>query len=118
MIFHINNIWRQAYSLYTDSYKYELTPAEIAENEKENMDFFISTPEEDLLRSHYLPGKEDDKDAFLTSSQMVQFLSQKCENTIRINPVVLGRILSKNGYAKISHRANNIALKGYYVKWV
>lgn len=112
----INNIWRQAYSLYSDLFKYELTPEEILENEKENMEFFISTPEEDLLRSHYLPGKEDDKDEFLTSSQMVQFLTQKCENTIRINPVVLGRILSKNGYARISHRLNNVAQKGYYVK--
>ncbi len=114
----INNIWRQAYSLYIDSYKYELTPAEIAENEKENMDFFISTPEEDLLRSHYLPGKEDDKDAFLTSTQIVQFLTEKCNHTIKLNPTTLGRILSKNGYAKSCHRVNNIPSKGYYIKWV
>jgi predicted P-loop ATPase len=113
----INRVWAQAYSLFkTPGYKYDLDYNEIAENEAANERFFVNTPEEDLLKKMYSPGTEKNQDAFLTATDIQQKMQEACNNVLKLNSVVLGRILHKNRFVKVSKRyPNQQTIKGYHV---
>lgn len=114
----VNDIWRQAYSLYKNGFKHDLTPAEIHENELANNQFFISSPEQDLLLKFYTPGTKEKCDRFMTTTDILQRLQEGCNNAIKINSITLGRILTKCNFEKGTFRVNSEPTKGYYMNFL
>lgn len=114
----INRIWAQAFLLYNTGFKYELTAEEIADNEIANDKFFMSSPEEDLLQKMFLPGLHAKHDSFMTTTDILKKLQEGCNNAVKINPVVLGRIMQKNHFIKSTQRIDNVPVKGYFVDFI
>lgn len=114
----INRIWAQAYHLYNNGFKYEMTFEEIADNERANDKFFMSSPEEDLLQKMFMPGLHSKHDSFMTTTDILKKLQEGCNNAVKINPVVLGRIMQKNHFIKSTQRIENVPVKGYFVNFI
>jgi len=113
---NIDDIWRQAYSLFKNGFAYELTPDEIKENEHINQAFQVNTVELELIQKHFEPGTDDDW--FLTSSDIKGKLNEiyPLEKT-NINNI--GKALKILGFIRISKRTgSNFPVKGYYVKQI
>lgn len=112
----INNIWKQAYSLFKSGYKYELTLDEISENERANLLFQVSTPEMELIQKEFEPGTKEDHTHFFTATDILTMLSEKFKN-IKLAPTNVGKALKLLGFEKISKRVDQFPIKGYYIKF-
>lgn len=115
---NIDDIWRQAYTLYLSGFNYELTPNEITENELANRNFMVRTLEMELIQKYYEVGSKDDsKSNFLTSSDIVEnFKLLGITGATNVNNI--GKALKVLGYKKESvrnHKGNAYPIKGYYV---
>lgn len=73
---NIDDVWRQAYSLYVSGFPCDVTTEEVKENEMENRAFTIVTTEMELVMKYYLPGTKEDHDIFKTATEI--------ENAIRV----------------------------------
>ena len=56
----INIAWSQAYQLWKTNFTYELSSAEIQENEQVNNQYKLSSPELELILKHFIPGTKDE----------------------------------------------------------
>jgi predicted P-loop ATPase len=115
----INLVWAQAYSLLISGFKYELTPEEITENENANADYRITTAEQELIQSYFLPCKKDDLGSMFKTSTDIKILLQEKHPSERLNTTTVGKALTVLGHVKCSVRPNGIdnPIKGYYVAW-
>lgn len=112
----INDIWRQAYSLYLRGFVYQLSLEEIAENETINKTFLINTPEMDLIPKYFKPATRENNDAFLTSTDILSHISIANSN-IKCNSYLVGKALKILGFTK-SSKYNDLtqqSVKGYFV---
>ena len=110
----INDIWRQAFTLYKSGFRYELTAEEIRENESVNQQYQITTPEIELIQKYYTPGTKDEHEKFYQATDFVIFLSEKCPG-IKINQNNVGKALKILGYERSTKRNDKYPVKGYYV---
>jgi predicted nucleic acid-binding Zn ribbon protein len=121
--FDINDIWRQAYYLFQNGYKYNLTRDEIQKNEDRNIDFLNLPPEYDLINQMYSPGTPEKAgktyDVFYTATDFMNALHDQTRGSIKLNIIRLGKVLRKLGFKRISKRTEGNAnpIKGYYVKF-
>jgi predicted P-loop ATPase/shikimate kinase len=112
----IKNIWSQAYSLFKNGFKYELTPEEIKENEDINRQYRITTAEQELIQEKYFPGDKNDFDSvFFTATDIKQKL--EADNLLsKINHVNIGKALKVLGFKQDQKFNGQYQVKGYYVK--
>ncbi len=113
----INKIWSQAYHLYKNGFKYEMTPDEISENEISNANHRIITTEQELINASFDPGtKNDPMSIFKTATHIKLMLNEKYP-TERLNPNAIGKSLKILGFSKVSDKPPNSlhSIKGYYV---
>jgi len=83
---NIDDVWRQAYSLYKSGFKYELTAEEIRENELANRQYQVTTVEMEWIQKTIL--REAKK-------SMMLFIKQLISSTIyRRNTPMPARTLS------------------------
>ncbi|MCE3228470.1 MAG: virulence-associated family protein [Bacteroidetes bacterium] len=102
-VIDINKIWAQAYSLFKNKFKYELTSTEIAENETVNQSFQITTAEMDLIQKYYQPGTKDDSTFYWTTTEILCHLN-RLHPEIRLTPINLGKALKLLGFERQSRR--------------
>jgi len=114
--FNIDDIWRQAYSLYKTGFKYELTIEEIQENETINSKYQVNTPEIELIQKNYYPGTKEEHDAFYQATDFLINLSEKCTSA-RLNLNNIGKALKLLGFEKTNKRADKFPVKGYYIRF-
>lgn len=98
----INRVWAQAYYLWKKGFKYELTLSEIAENEVRNQKHMITTIEQQLIQSCFLPfnpNVEISDHYFKTATDIKMIMTAKApfEKTNLNN---IGKALKKLGYQK------------------
>lgn len=111
----INDIWRQAYSLFRSGYKYDLTPEEIEENEKANSAYQIITEEQELIQKLYEPATKERHDAFVQASDIRLALSERFSFSKTSN-VNIGKALKMLKFKRHSARNDKYPIKGYYVR--
>jgi len=119
---NINKVWAQAYHLYRNGETYDLTMEEIAENELANNEFLNLPSEYDLIQMYYSPGNLKDHDGFYTSTDFINELNIHTRNNVKLNNVVIGKILGLLKFEKSSGYVTTVAnrpkhvTKGYYIK--
>jgi len=115
----INVVWAQAYRLYRSDFKYEMTPAEIKENEHSNNQHTTFTVEMELMQKYFFPGTKEEHDQFYTASDMAEHLTTKVEGKLKINPVEIGKAMKMLGFDQVQirgHGNQRFPVKGYYIK--
>jgi Zn ribbon nucleic-acid-binding protein len=112
----INNIWKQAYSLFKSGFRYELTPEEIRENEKANSSYQIISEEQELIQKTLSPSTKEHAQEFMASSDIKAYLTEKFP-FCRLNIINIGKALKILGFKKESHRKEYIEypIKGYFL---
>lgn len=113
---NIDDIWRQAFSLYKSGFKYELTPDEIQANELANRQYQETTPELELIQKNYAPGSKEQHDAFYQATDFLNNLTEKCP-TARLNLNNIGKALKILGYERATKRSDKYPIKGYFIKF-
>jgi predicted P-loop ATPase len=116
----INAVWAQAYYLYRTGFKYEMTPAEIKENEISNNEHTTFTVEMELIQKYYSPGTNDDFQQFYTATELTEILTTNIEGKLKINPVEVGKALKILGFEQVQRRGHEnqkYPVKGYLIKY-
>ncbi len=111
----INIAWSQAYQLWQSNYSYELSSAEIEENELINNQYKISTPELELILKYFTPGTKDEYQYFWTASELLNYLLEQNTIRIRLSIINLGKALKMAGFTQGQKRMENFPVKGYYI---
>jgi predicted P-loop ATPase len=111
----INLIWKQAYTLYKNSFHYQLTIDEIKENEIANSEFIIDTLEAQLIKKYYKPSdKANGK--FVDASDVMKYITEQNSHA-KLNVRSIGKAMKFLGFKKSSNYDNSFgySTKGYYV---
>ena len=114
----INLVWSQAYYLFKSGFKYQLNEDEVNENDKQNKDFQISTPEMELIQQNYSPGTKELHEVFYTASDLQHNLMKKYENNVKLNINNIGKALKILGFEKSQKFIGVYQVKGYYLNIV
>lgn len=113
----IDNIWKEAFTLYKNGFEYQLTPSEIKENEVANSKFYTSTDEINFINKYFEPSTQEDKGEFLTSTDIGDDIASR-HHQFKSNPKVIGKALKALGYERVTKYAAKEAkytIWGYYV---
>ena len=113
----IDLVWAQAYDLYKNKFPYELTAAEIEENEQENKKHQRLTLEMDLIQRYYYPGTKTDSDAFYTASDFMKYLPEKLGASIKTTVENIGKALKSLNFEQANKFNGVYSVKGYYIKY-
>lgn len=116
----IDKVWSQAYQLYLNGFKYEMTPEEISENEKSNTLHTNFSMEMELIQKYYSPGTKEQHDQFYTASDIVENLVTNTDGKVRVSSVEVGKALKMLGFEqnqKRNHDNNRFPVKGYYINY-
>ena len=115
----INSIWAQAYHLYKNGFKYELTPSEIAENETVNANHRIITTEQELIQATFAPSSKNALGSiFKCATEIKIILAEKYPTEKLSNLNNIGKALRVLGFQKESSKIETdkpYPIKGYYV---
>lgn len=121
---NIDNIWSQAYSLsLDDTFKEEMTIAEIKQNETNNEKFFVADSVTEIIQKELEVGIKN-KDDFMTSTDILEYLGTLQSSYLNLLKNVsvdkLGRSLSQMKFIKSSGvkmvNKKQVSCYGYYVK--
>jgi len=124
----INKVWAQAYHLFKETdFNYQLTPAEIEENEKANKTFLIRSPEMELIQKYFTPATKQEYDKqvgndeihFRTATEILTEINQKNMGNIKLNAINVGKSLKILGFKQYPIYKNDIGIsvKGYFAKY-
>jgi predicted P-loop ATPase len=113
----IDQLWSQAYSLFTEGFQYELTSAEIADNEHSNEGHQKLSAEFELIQKYYTPGTKSDHTEFLSLTD-IESRIQSNEPKLKIIRENLSKALIQIGFEPMQSRnpRRNYPYRGYYVK--
>ena len=123
----INRVWAQAYYIFKQGkqvFDYNLSLAEIKENDRANEQHMIFPPEYDLIKENYSPAEATDKEAeFFTATDFVNDCARRVNGSIKLNPERMGRVLRKLGFKRVNGYKNkngkqitDYQVRGYYFK--
>jgi len=113
---NIDDVWRQAYTLYKTGFKYELTADEIESNEKANQQYQVTTTEIELIQKHYTPGTKELHDAFYQATDFLTNLVEKYP-AARLNTSSIGKALKLLGFERVCKRSDKYPVKGYFMQF-
>lgn len=127
----INKVWAQAYHLFKETnFDYQLTPAEIEENEQANKTFLIRSPEMELIQRYMVPATKEDYETwqlkktgpevfFKTSTDILTELNAKSSASLKLSSVNVGKSLKILGFVQQSQYQSEagISKKGYYLTY-
>lgn len=112
----INQVWAQAYSLYIQGFKCQLTKEEVEQNEKRNKKFQVLSMEIELIQKYFRPDPKKSPINFTTSSEMVISLMNLIQG-YKPTTVRVGQALSYLKYERLSfyNEKNGQSRYGYFV---
>ena len=113
----IDDIWRQAYSLFKSKFSFELTTKEENEIQKLNKQFQFYSPERELILELFEPVEKEDSADCLPASAIEKELKQKFPE-FRLSSQIIGKELTFLGFKKGRYKEeiNGYMNVGYYVK--
>ncbi len=97
---NINKVWSQAYHLFKTNFSCDLTPEEIKENEENNRQFQITTSEFELIHKYLSPASRESSDCFMTSTEILIYISEQTFGRIKLNNINVGRALKMLSFAR------------------
>lgn len=114
----IDDVWSQAYTLFKQGFKYELSPEEIADNEKANSTYQIITDEQELIHKTYEPADQHTSTIFFQASDIKLSLLEKYPFA-KLSNVNIGKALKILGFKRESKRNDKFdyPIKGYYLNF-
>ncbi len=116
--FSIDELWSQAYTLYKEGFKYQLTGNEVIENELVNSNFMKQPPEAEIINRHFIPGTKDNHDYFLTSTDLANLIGTLFQIK-NVSVVRAGQSMNYLGFERKTHYKKNLkkshSIYGYYV---
>lgn len=115
---NINDVWRQAYTLYKEGFYYQLTLEEVAENESVNRKYQIETPEMQLIQKLFTPaGKNENGAVFLCATEVLKEITQ-ANPYVKFTSQAVGRALTLLGFRKETcyNEKAGYSTKGYFMK--
>ena len=113
----IDNVWAQAYSLFKNGFRYDMTREEQEENERANRGRFVQTNEYLLLATMVPVPKPEmtEKDmVFMTTTTVEAYLLQKNAG-MRISGLAVGKAMRQIGYPRVKKRLNGASVWCYGV---
>ena len=113
----IDDIWKEAYTLYKNGFEYQLTQSEIKENELANSKFYTSTDEINFINKYFEPSTQEDNGEFLTSTDIGDEIAHR-HHQFKSNPKVIGKALKALGFERVTKygaRDAKYTIWGYYV---
>jgi len=115
--FNIDDIWRQAYTLFKEGFQYQLTPSEIKENEISNNKHLVASQELHLIKEYFEVPKNDEYAENYTSTQIMNHILQKMPYA-KINLFKIGKVMTSFGYEKATKYRSDKgqSIWGYKVK--
>lgn len=116
---NIDDVWKQAYTLFKQGFKYELTPREIAENEVANKTFQITSEEQELIQKNYSPATKEKHNVFYQATDIRLALLEKYP-AIRLNKIMIGKAMKSLGFKQEQKVKDGMdyQVKGYYVNFI
>lgn len=115
----INQVYAQAFSLYSNGFRHWFNQEEIKEINQNNEQYQLRSPEEELLLTWFEPAEKDKAQYFFNTTQIAQILSTRANMNITESSIrKLGMALKKHGFVKISKNKTYvypIVLKEYEV---
>lgn len=115
----INIVWSQAYQLYKEGFKCELSVNEILENEQINKSFTQVTPEQELLNKYFQATTKEEGGVFMTATEILNKIGLETSSHVRLNVNNLGKALVFSGFERVQERQHNgqaHPVHGYFVK--
>jgi len=106
---NIDDVYSQAYFLYKKNIDINMNSKEIAEMNSQNREYFMHYVELDLIQKYLLPGVQSSEGDFMTTTDILMYLQEFTNNTVKLNPITLGKCLKfmnfdkcKNGHDRTS----------------
>ena len=99
----ISKVFSQAFALYKSGFKFWFDPEEAQEINRNNEQFLLYSPEEELLLANFSPISLSKARRFLTSSQIISEVSENSSCSLSLNlgsRIRMGLALKKNGFEK------------------
>lgn len=110
----IDKVYAQArHLLKSGTYIYEMTAAEIEENNKRNRAFYTPTLEQIMVDKFFTPSESREDRNFFTSTQIVSKILDYTDGKVRITPVGVGKALKYLGYERVKH--SKFQAYGYFI---
>ena len=112
----IDNLWKQAYTLYKIGFDYQLSLDEVKENEIANSKFLIDTLEAQFIKKYYRPADKMNG-VFVDATDIMNYINQRNIN-IKLNIRSIGKAMKVLGFVKSSKyiAENSYSVKGYFVE--
>ena len=99
----ISRVFSQAFAIYKSGFKFWFDPEEAQEINRNNEQFLLYSPEEELLLANFSPVALSKAKRFLTSSQIIAEVSENSACSLGLNlgsTIRMGLALKKNGFEK------------------
>ena len=110
---NIDQVYSQAYSLYkSKAFEYDMTIEDIAMIQERNKSYEFLTTERELIETYFQPAREKEEYNFRTATDITMRLSTIVLNTVKINPVQIGKALTALGYEITKNKKKR---KGYFI---
>lgn len=115
-------MWAQAYHLFKNGFDYQLTTAELRENDSRNELFMLSSPEKEAIQRFLEPGVKGIEvpelgglPKFSTASDLMKLINGKSGSVFRSDSK-FGKALQACGFMKVSERMKhrNMPIWGYW----
>jgi predicted P-loop ATPase len=112
----INEVWSQAYALYKNGFKYNITAEDIQENDLVNKKFQKITPEAELISKKYEPGTLLNNERFTTPFEIATTLNSEYSGSYKFTAENVGRALTFLGFERVQKRTSGAnPIYGYYI---
>ena len=111
---NIDDVWRQAWSLYRNGYNYQLTAEEADKRESINKGFEVITSERELIIKNYRTVPEN-TGQFLSNTEILEELIGASDGKLRLNTYNVSRAMKQLGFEVGRKSIDGKQLRGYYV---
>ena len=97
----IDQLYAHALHLHLNNEKYWFDQDEIIQINSMNKQFQLESLEEELLLNHFEPTIEDDD--CMSASEILLYIQSR-EEGVKLQVIILGKMLAKNGFEKVSRK--------------
>lgn len=112
----INDIWKQAYTLYKSGFEFQLTIDEIKENEEINNKYSVTSYELQLIKKYYKTSTKENG-FFVDATDIANFIYTQVPN-IKLQIRNIGKAMKQLGFKRTTKYLNEkgFTTYGYFVE--
>lgn len=112
----VKKVWAQAWALYNQGFKCQLTKEEQALREEINKGHEVRSDESHLILRFFKPVKSTDVLAeFMNTTEIAEFIQRQLDYPAKLHPIAIGRAMSQFDFVKSKKKINGVQYRGYWV---